>query len=70
MLCGVYERGGKYYAIQELDGLLVRHDVTCEDLPKLERMKGRDVKIKSGHGRGVSVIDAQSRGERSRGFGR
>jgi hypothetical protein len=70
VLCGVYERGGKFYAVQELDGLLVRHDITREDLPKLERMKGRDVKIKSGHGHCVTIRDANSRGERSRGFGR
>ena len=70
VLCGVYERGGKFYAVQELDGLLVRHDITREDLPKLERMRGRDVKIKSGHEHGVTIRDANSRGERSRGFGR
>ena len=69
-MCGVYERDGKFYAVQELDGLLVRHDITREDLPKLERMKGRDVKIKSGHEHGVTIIDARSRSERSRGFER
>jgi len=64
-LLGVFESGGRFYAVQRIDeNRFILHGTKREDIPALEVLVGRDAEITSNYKGILNIIDSGSRYER------
>jgi hypothetical protein len=65
------ERGGHYYAVHlSYDGHVILHDITKDDVPAIEAIKGKKVEISCENGEIGEIREESQRLERSGGWSR